>query len=180
VCHAKDGRSCASIYDVKPSYPLYDGALKLIHIAPKKDPPPKRQKIPFIEDEILKETVRKELRYQLTFTEFSPSLDALTGATPEKSLVGSFASRQYSHDDEEDDTECSLRASLRITTRTLGPRSRFRDPMATSMDSGWDQFDVPPFRSMFDHRHKATDVTLLPSRWDPNANMMTVKDKPPK
>jgi hypothetical protein len=33
---------------------------------------------------------------------------------------------------------------------------------------------------MFDHSHKSTEITLLPSRWDPNANVMTVKDKPPK
>jgi hypothetical protein len=149
-------------------------------MAGKKEPPPKREKIPFIEDSILKETVKKELRYQLTFTDFHPSIWALTGATPDKPLVDSFASRLYSRPDEEDSLESELRTTLGITSRTLEPRFRFRDPMTTSMDYGWDQFTVPRFKSMFDHRHKSTEITQLPSRWDPNANVMTVKDKPPK
>jgi hypothetical protein len=149
-------------------------------MAAKKEPPPKRQKIPFVEDAILKETVKKEMHYQLTFTDFHPSVWALTGASPDKPLVDSFASRLYSRPDAEDDVERELRKSLGITSRTVHPRHRFRDPVTTSMDYGWDQFTVPRFRSMFDHRHRSTEITLLPSRWDPDANVMTVKENPPK
>jgi hypothetical protein len=149
-------------------------------MAAKKDPPPRREKIPFIEDSILKETVKKEMRYQRAFTEFHPSVLTLDGATPDKPLIDSYASRLYSKRDEEDDVERELRTTLGITSRTLEPRHRFRDPMTTSMDYGWDQATVPQFRSMFDHRRKSTEITQLPSKWDPNANVMTVKDKPPK
>jgi hypothetical protein len=48
------------------------------------------------------------------------------------------------------------------------------------MDYGWDQFDVPRFKSMFSHNYLKTEITMLPSKWDPNANVMTVKAKPPK
>jgi hypothetical protein len=53
----------------------------------KKEAPPKRQRLPFVEDEILKETVRKEKKYQKDFTKFSPTLGSLRGATPDKLLV---------------------------------------------------------------------------------------------
>jgi hypothetical protein len=149
-------------------------------MATKKEPPPKRQRSQFVEDEILKETVRKETRYRRDFTEFSPSLHSLMEATPDKPLVDSFASRLYSRPDEEDEVETQLRGTLRVDAREAPPRYKYKDPPTTSMEIGWDQYDVPRFRSMFNHNRTKTEITMLPSRWDPNANVMTVKAKPPK
>jgi hypothetical protein len=146
----------------------------------KKDPPPRREKLPFIEDSILKETVKKEIRYQKEFTDFCPSLLSLEEATPDKPLVDSFCSRLYSRPDEEDELGAQLRGTLSIQRRDTAPHFKYREPLTTSMEIGWDQYDVPRFKSMFNHNRMKTEITMLPSKWDPNANTMTVKEKPPK
>jgi hypothetical protein len=146
----------------------------------KKEAPPRREKIPFIEDSILKETVRKEMRYQREFTDFRPSLRSLEEATPDKPLIDSFCSRLYSHPDAEDAVGTQLRHSLAIERRDVAPYAKYARPMTTSMEYGWDQYSVPRMQSMFNHNRRKTEITMLPSRWDPNANAMTVKEKPPK
>jgi hypothetical protein len=146
----------------------------------KKEPPPKREKIPIVEDCILRETVRKELQSQKEFTDFCPSLASLEEATPDKPLVDSFCSRLYSRPDQEDALGAQLRHTLSIARRDTAPHFKYREPLTTSMEIGWDQYDVPRFRSMFNHNRTKTEITMLPSRWDPNANVMTVKEKEPK
>jgi hypothetical protein len=149
-------------------------------MAAAKDPPPKREKIPFVEDTILRETVKKETFYARPFTEFRPSLASLSASTHDKPLVDTYASRLYARQDREDEVETQLRNSLGVTTRDLPLHQRYNGPVTTSMDYGWYQHEVPGFKSMFDHRRMKTEITMLPSRWDPNANVMTVKEKPPK
>jgi hypothetical protein len=146
-----------------------------------KEPPPRREKIPFVEDQILKETVRKELRYQREFTDFRPSLESLSEATPDKPLVDSFCSRLYSRPDAEDALGTQLRHSLSVERRDTLPQIKYPAPLTTSMEYGWDQYTVPRMKSMFNHNRMKTEITMLPSRYDPNANVMTVKEeKPPK
>ncbi|OHS96160.1 hypothetical protein TRFO_10061 [Tritrichomonas foetus] len=141
---------------------------------------PKRETTAFIQDEIQKERIRKENMYQVEFSEFRPSLESLREATPDKPGIDSFCSRQYFktrsvEDDEEDEM---IRKTLNITSKDDDPHLKYKEPMTTTMELGWDQYEMKPFKSMFDHRHKKTDITALPSKWDPNANVMTVKDRP--
>jgi hypothetical protein len=146
----------------------------------KKEPPPKREKLPYIEDAILRETVKQEIKFQKEFTDFHPSIYAVTGATPDKPLIDSFCSRLWSGPDKEDELGASLRATLSISRRDELPHFKYKEPLTTQMELGWDQYDVPRFKSMFNHNRMKTEITMLPSRWDPNANVMTVKDKPSK
>jgi hypothetical protein len=50
----------------------------------------------------------------------------------------------------------------------------------TAMEYGRDQFNVPRFKSMFNHNSLKKEITMLLSKWDPNTNVMTVKEKPRK
>jgi hypothetical protein len=143
----------------------------------KKEPPPRRERSVFVEDSIMRERVRKEMMYQTDRAEFAPSLDSLKSATPDKPLVDSFCSRLYTHPELDSEEEVQLRSTLNIVRRTLPPHDKFREPLTTSMEYGWDQYDVPSFKSIFDHRRPKTDVTTMPSKWDPDANVMTVKDR---
>ena len=149
----------------------------------KKVEPPKRETNQYIEDELLKERIRKENSHIIDYDTFQPSLDSLREATPDKPGIDSFCSRQYfktqTRDAEiETPEEQTFRKTLFMTSRDTGPRDKYKEPMTTTMEIGWDQNDIKPFKSMFDHRHRKTDTTSLPSKWDPQANVMTVKDKP--
>ena len=144
-----------------------------------KAPPPKRERSPFVNDAIMRETVRKEMMFQKDFGEFQPSVTSLREATPDKPLVDSFVSKLWLHPEVENEGEDEeMKKTLNVTRKEMLPRDLYKEPLTTSMEVGWDQFDVPRFRSMFDFHHKKTDITMNPSRWDPNANVMTVKDKP--
>lgn len=146
----------------------------------KKEPAPRAERSPFVQDAILRETVRKEGMFQKDFTEFHPSFDMLREATPDKPLVSSFCSNPHIYDDDDDE---ELRKTLHVTTREIDddPHSKYSMPMTTSQEIGWDAREYSMMRkSMFDHRHKKTDVTTLPSKWDPAANVMKVQSKPPK
>ena len=148
----------------------------------KKGPPPREERTALVNDAILRETVRREMMWQKDYTEFQPSLSSLREATPDKPLVDSFVGRLWTHPEEanrgETEEDVRMRTTLNVTRRDMVPRDKYREPITTSMELGWDQFDVPRFKSMFDHNHKKTDITMNPSRWDPNANVMTVKDNP--
>lgn len=144
-----------------------------------KDPPPKREKSPFIEDAILRETVRKENMFAKEFSEFQPSLFSLREATPDKPLVKSFCSTPHD-EDYEDEQSVKFRSTLHMTSRDTDPRLKYDFPPTTTMEIGWDPEFYQPRKSMFDHRKVKTDITMLPSRWDPNANVMTVKEAKPK
>mgnify|MGYP001037931849 CR=1 FL=1 len=132
--------------------------------------PPVETRSPFVDDAILKERVKKETMHHKTFEEFSPSPWTLTECTPDKPLVRSLCSDPPPPEDE-------LTVSLRSTLHLRGPKTRPRDvydyPQTTSMEIGWDAFEPSRHRSMFDHRHKKTDITTLPSKWDPHANTVT-------
>ena len=144
-----------------------------------KPAPSQRDKSPFVNDAIMRETVRKQMMYEKDFGEFQPSITSLREATPDKPLIDSFVSKLWLHpevEDEKDDEE--MKATLNVTRRAMMPHDLYKEPLTTSMELGWDQYDVPRFKSMFDFHHKKTDITSQPSRWDPHANVMTVKDKP--
>lgn len=152
----------------------------------KKPNPPKRETTQFIEDEIFKERIRKENMNQVDYEVFQPSLDSLREATPDKPGIDSFCSRLYSQsktkaiDDDDDDSPefQTFKHTMFMTSRDVSPQQKYSEPLTTTMEIGWEQTDYKPFKSMFDHRHKKTDITSLPSKWDPNANVMTVKSKP--
>lgn len=136
---------------------------------------PRVERSQFVNDAILRETVKMENKYHKDFVEFHPSLNALNEPTPDKPGIKSFCSEPHNEDDEMDE---EMMTTLGIHTRSIddNPHSKYRTPMTTSMEIGWDATEYGQFKSMFDHRIKKTDVTQNPSKWDPNANPVLRKD----
>ena len=136
---------------------------------------PKRETTPFIQDEIQKERIRRELAMQVEYTEFRPSLEALYEPTPDKPGIDSFCSRQYfkpAGAQELDAEDEELLRTISLAAHDLDPRNRYKEPPTTTLEIGWDQTDYKPFESMFNHKHKKTDISNLPSRNDPFAIAM--------
>jgi len=128
---------------------------------------------PFVEDAILRETVKKESMFHRDYTEFHPSIHSLYEATPDKPLVSSLCSKPFEQGGE---LEESLKKTLNMNSKDIPPQKKYPFPQTTSQEIGWDINDFNS-KSLFDHKHKKTDVTSLPSKWDPNANVMATKSK---
>ena len=139
-----------------------------------KKPPATEERTQFIQDAILRETVKMENRYHRDFVDFYPSINALKDATPDKPGVHSFCSDVHNDDDLDDE----MMKTLSIKDRTSGYdlHTKYQVPMTTSMEIGWDIAEFGQYKSMFDHRHRNTDVTNQPSKWDPSANPVAAKD----
>ena len=117
------------------------------------------------DDAILRETVKMENRYRREFTEFQPSLMSLRDATPDKPLIRSFCSSQHQDDDFTEEDKQMLK-TLHMDVKETDPKKKYAFPMTTSQEIGWDAYEYKP-RSIFDHRHRNTDITTTPTHYDP-------------
>nr|AGM32082.1 hypothetical protein [Coptotermes formosanus] len=134
------------------------------------------EKNPLAMDEILKETVRKEILHSVPFTEFCPSPDMLCEATPDKPLIKTYFTSPDLEDNE--DTRYLLE-TLRGVKQPTHPREKYEIPPTTSMEYGWEA--AYPTRSIFNHNRRKTDITMKPTRWNPEANKERLqKSKPAK
>ena len=122
------------------------------------------EKNALVEDAIRKETIKMENRFRKDFTEFQPSLSSLRDATPDKPLVNSFCSSK--HDDDFTQEDLDMLKTLHMDKKESDPRKKYPFPMTTSQEIGWDAYEYKP-RSIFDHRHHSTDITTLPTHYDP-------------
>lgn len=120
----------------------------------------------FIEDAILRETVKMEKRFHKDYTVFQPSLESLKEATPDKPLVSSFCSSKRDEDINEEDQK--MLKTLHMDTISEDPKKKYKFPLTTSQEIGWDAYDYKP-KSIFNHRHHSTDITTTPTHYDPLA-----------
>ena len=133
-------------------------------------------KNPFVEDAVLRETVKKESMFHKDYTEFHPSIHSLRDATPDKPLVNSLCSRPLPKEGEFEET---LKDTLKLKTCDLPPQKKYSFPQTTSQEIGWDISNYPQ-KSLFDHRHKQTDVTISPyAKWEPSTASGNPNHPPP-
>lgn len=135
---------------------------------------PREELSAFIKDAILKENAKKEWQNHVEFTEFQPSLATLKEATPDKPCIRSFCSNPESLDFTPEDLE--MIKTLCMDRTKLNPNQKYPFPVTTAQEIGWDVDDYNP-KSLFDHRHKKSDITMMPTKWNPKTSADTSKDK---
>ena len=126
---------------------------------------PKREPVSqFVQDAIIRETIKKENEFQVEFEEFHPSFSSLSDATPDKPLVSTFFSKKQEDIDEDDPEFDYIKNTVLMNSGMVERSTKGKFPQTTSQEYGWLVQNKPVTRNVFDYKHKKTDVTMLPSR----------------